>query len=687
MGPVDDGAKGSCRTSTDHKKIPNVRRRIGDGWHRASCRACRQKLNPGLLDKTLSPRYLSRVNAIRSSLILLALSWSLGRAWEPPPNESLPSTDGLPDLFRFANGDAVVSPDDWNRRREELKAMLLYYQYGRMPGRPDAVTATVDREVTRTDGLGREEWLTLSIGSDTPLTMRLVLYLPKQAGPRPVIIREEGTLGRTKQVPLFLAKGYAFVEYARHDLDPDKKATVGPAQAAYPEFDWATLAVWAWGGMRVVDYLETRDEIDKERIAITGHSRGGKMALLAGALDERIALVVPNGSGAGGAGSSRLLGPGAESLGMNDKPHWYHERIQWFAGKEDRLPIDQHMLKALVAPRALLCTESSDDLFANPYGTQETSRAARAAWEMLGAPVERNGIAFRTGEHASNDDDWATLLAFAEWHFFGRAPDDPSAFWAFPDPEIDYRWRDSGPVRYVTIHGLDNPPDADHFGTGARGQVKHLYRICYRKVGQGEYTIFLNAVAQSDPHGLYHDAMDIIRSGTDGAYTYDVSGRVAHHPVRHVSWFDALRYCNWLHHGKPKGPSSPHTTEAGPYDLSRAPEEIARAADAKFFLPTIDEWYKAAYYDPEKRSYHLFPLPDQQGIDGTWFHANRSAYFMEHTEDHVWEWMESAIGKPFRGLRSDSWFQGNNRQAAGHFYSNPDLKRSNIGFRVARAPK
>ena len=134
-----------------------------------------------------------------------------------------------------------------------------------------------------------------------------------------------------------MRKNYLFIEYARGDLAPDRRGSIGPAQRAYPEFDWAMLAVWAWGGMRVVDYLESRTDVDHERIAITGHSRGGKAALLAGALDQRIDLVAPCQSGAGGAGSSRILGPGAESIGMNDKPNWYHKRILQFAEKEAHL--------------------------------------------------------------------------------------------------------------------------------------------------------------------------------------------------------------------------------------------------------------------------------------------------------------------------------------------------------------
>lgn len=144
--------------------------------------------------------------------------------------------------------------------------------------------------------------------------------MPKHPGRRPIIIREEDRIGQRKDAPLFLEKGYIFIEYARHYLDPDRDRIIGTAQAAYPNHDWATLAVWAWCGMRLVDYLETRSDIDMKRIGITGHSRGGKMVLLTAALDERISLVVPHQSGSSGTGSYRVMGPGAESLGQNDKP-------------------------------------------------------------------------------------------------------------------------------------------------------------------------------------------------------------------------------------------------------------------------------------------------------------------------------------------------------------------------------
>jgi hypothetical protein len=187
--------------------------------------------------------------------------------------------------------------------------------------------------------------------------------------------------------------------------------------------------------MRVVDYLETRSDIDLKRIAVTGHSRGGKAALLAGALDERFALVAPNGSGCGGAGCFRNASSENESLGQITNPkrfgYWFHHRLGWFAKQEDRLPFDQHFVKALVAPRALLCTEAHGDLWANPAGTRRTSHSARDVYSFLGAK-EKIGLSYRDGQHGQTLQDWKTLLAFAQWQFFDEKPADTSQFWQSP---------------------------------------------------------------------------------------------------------------------------------------------------------------------------------------------------------------------------------------------------------------
>jgi hypothetical protein len=227
--------------------------------------------------------------------ILVPICAFIARAQEAPRDipivvadevtiSKLPSINELPDLLTFADDTGVKSKADWKRRRKELIRQIEHYAYGHLPGRPnqlevsDHLTGPIPNSIE-----GTEERLTLLIGS---IAMRIAVYRPEGAtGKLPVIIREEHALGHLEEVPQILERGYLFVEFAREDLDPDKPNTIGPAQRAYPKHDWGTLAVWAWGAMRVLDYLETRDDVDLTKVGITGHSRGGKVALLAGALD------------------------------------------------------------------------------------------------------------------------------------------------------------------------------------------------------------------------------------------------------------------------------------------------------------------------------------------------------------------------------------------------------------------
>ncbi|MGK0190591.1 MAG: hypothetical protein ACI9R3_006420 [Verrucomicrobiales bacterium] len=616
----------------------------------------------------------------RSFSFIAAVSFAASTlAEENIPNSAaaFPASPELPDLFTFRDGSGVKDIADWERRRQELIEPLMIFQYGRIPPKPDQVFGRLDKVEPHESGLGTRHWITLIIDAEKKLEMRIVLYKPSTPGPHPVIIEEDGNPGASKNVPIFLAKNYVHVEYARHDLDPDQKGVVGPAQAAYPDYDWATLAVWAWGGMRVVDYLESRDDIDMGKIAITGHSRGGKATLLACALDQRITLAAPNGSGAGGGGASRILGPGAESIGMNDKPHWYHERIRLFAEKEAHLPFDQHFVKALVAPRGLLCIESTDDLYANPVGTYATSAAAMPAFELYGKQ-HVNGLLYRRGGHSYSTQDWHSLLDFAEWTFFGRAPVDGRSFWQQPAtvaPAPD----SGGEPEFIPIGDAGNAADIDYPRVGAIGAVAESFEIGKFKVSNAAYVEFLNAVAvTSDQHGLYHSHMKIHRSGREGAYRYVVHPASANAAVTFVSWHDALRYCNWLHGG---------ATETGAYIFSGTTRVGNRQAGATYFLPTEHEWYKAAYYDAEAKEYRLLPLRDAHRLHGNEDLPPKSRYGMLGAADATWEWTESKVGEQFRGLRSDSWFQGNNPQAKGRFYCNPGLELGHVGFRVARKIK
>ncbi len=594
----------------------------------------------------------------------------------PPSADAYPASSQFTDLFTFNDGSPVRDVNDWKRRRGELIEPLMFYQYGRIPPKPDQVTAIIDSVQEHASGLGTLYMMTLTIDSRKKLEMHIALYKPHPSGPHPVIIKEEGNPGASKNVSLLLAKNYILVEYARHDLDPDKNGVVGPAQKAYPECDWATLAVWAWGGMRVVDYLETRDDVDRQRIGITGHSRGGKATLLAAALDERISLAAPNGSGAGGAGASRVLGPGAESIGMNDKPHWYHERILLFSEQEAHLPFDQHFVKALVAPRGLLCIESTDDLYANPVGTFASSTAAMPVFELFDK-AHLNGLRYRRGGHSFSTADWQTLLDFAEWTFYGRAPENVQPFGQHPAP-VTPKPDSGGDPGFVMIGDPDNAADVDYPRVGAFGAVDHPFEIGRHKVSNSEYASFLNAVADSDPHSLYHPDMRIRRGGAEGRFIYTPYPATENAAVTYVSWHDALRYCNWLHGGD---------TEEGAYRFAGETIVAPRQAGARYFLPTEDQWYKAAYYDPNAKAYRLLPLRNMHELHGEEELPPKSSYGMLGAADLIWEWTESEVGEQFRGLRSDSWFQGNNPQSKGRFYSNPDLELGHIGFRIGKAVK
>jgi hypothetical protein len=187
--------------------------------------------------------------------------------------------------------------------------------------------------------------------------------------------------------------------------------------------------------MRVMDHLATLPWVDRSRIVITGHSRSGKAALWAGALDERFALVVPQGSGCGDMGSHRFRGPGSEGLAdlTGNFPHWFVPGLRGFAGLEQHLPFDQHFVAALVAPRALLSIDALGDAWANPYGTGVTHLGARPVYELLGA-ARGPAISFREGPHELSDADWRTLLDHADLVFLGKGPARGDALDRLPVP-------------------------------------------------------------------------------------------------------------------------------------------------------------------------------------------------------------------------------------------------------------
>ena len=364
---------------------------------------------------------------------------------EFPAPSRLPRIAELPDPFVRSDGSRASTRNEWRRQRAALLERVLHYQYGPLPPAPRNVIASAKR-VRRIEPIAATETeLILKMGPGHAVTARMVLTVPDRGrhGPLPVIVRGDLCWGRTRRriVAAVVNRGYILADFDRTDIAED-----GPAQNrirdAYPGFDGGRIAAWAWGFHRVVDYLRTLDVVDAKRIAVTGHSRGGKAALLAGATDHRIALTAPNDSGCGGAGCYRLQAPGSEDIAaiLKNFPYWFHPRFSQFIGKVTRLPFDQHTVKALVAPRALLTTEALGDLWANPKGTQQSHHAAKEVFAFLGV-ADRIGIHFRPGGHKHRIEDWIALLDFADWQFFGRNVFDRRPY---TDAEAGYAWKKPG---------------------------------------------------------------------------------------------------------------------------------------------------------------------------------------------------------------------------------------------------
>jgi hypothetical protein len=239
-----------------------------------------------------------------------------------------------------------------------------------------------------------------------------------------------------------IGRGYAAAAFLNSDLDPDRHD--GFTNGVHGIFDppgvrraddaWATIAAWAWGASRAMDYLVTDPDIDSRGVAVMGHSRGGKTALWAGAEDERFALVISNDSGCGGACLARRRQAKAESIKAINKsfPHWFCENYKRYADREDNLPLDQHMLAALIAPRLLYIASASEDLWADPEGEFLCAVEARRVYELFGlqgiktrefpapdSPLHEGVIGYhvRTGKHDLTLYDWKCYMDFADRHF------------------------------------------------------------------------------------------------------------------------------------------------------------------------------------------------------------------------------------------------------------------------------
>ena len=243
----------------------------------------------------------------------------------------------------------------------------------------------------------------------------------------------------------YLDHGFAYVTFNYNDCGEDTTLRNSDGSwafrntrffPAYPNYDWGLLRAWAWGASRVVDYLETDPAIDKNKLIITGVSRTGKAALVAGAFDDRIAMVAPGASSGGGTPAYRFSGAGRggkEGLDEMVKkyPNWFSPNLHQFWGQQDKLPFDEHWFLALVAPRPFIALEGAQDQNVVVNGVRQSYLAALPAYQFFGVP-DRLGVSWANRPHGSVQGDWDALIAFADKNLLGMKVDG-WAFDKFPD--------------------------------------------------------------------------------------------------------------------------------------------------------------------------------------------------------------------------------------------------------------
>jgi len=384
------------------------------------------------------------------------------------------STMLLPDPLVTLDGKTVVSVEDWRGiRRPEILELFRKHVYGRSPGREAQIRFEVfDEDRAALGGKAERRQVAIHIASGAKrVRVELLVFLPGTARTRPAPVfvllnfggnhtvhtdpaialpkshvRKEysppekfrGTELSGYPIEQIIARGYGIATAYCGDIDPDYHD--GFKNGVHPLFDppherpkdaWGAVGAWAWGLSRIMDYLETDDRIDSSRVSVLGHSRLGKTALWAGAQDERFAMVISNESGCTGAALARRR-KGETVKAINDNfPHWFCENYKRYNDKEDELPVDQHMLIALMAPRPVYVASATKDSWADPNGEFLACVHAGPVYGLFGlpglaaeetpdadSPLQDGHIGYhiRTGEHGLTEYDWKCFMDFADKH-------------------------------------------------------------------------------------------------------------------------------------------------------------------------------------------------------------------------------------------------------------------------------
>ncbi len=410
-----------------------------------------------------------------------------------PGVDQLPVRKEMPDALTMNDGTQVTTVAQFKQRQEEIRQTLEYYYVGHMPPPPGNVKGVETRSELVMGGKVRYRLVHLTFGPGEKLSLDVGILTPVGIAPMPVVIRPDapeppggprlprlargptantGTdillppeIALVDRVPgsrgpgaagagfgrqataeslaesaaIALNHGYAYVTFNYNDCGEDTTLRLPDGSfafrstrffPAYPGYDWALLGSWAWGTMRVVDYLQTDPSIDKTKIIVTGRSRIGKAALVSGAFDPRIAMVAPGASSglgtpayrfSGGATATQPSRGGKEGMTMlvMKYANWFSPNLHEFWGQPDKLPFDAHWFAALTAPRPFLMLEGTHDPNVVHNGVKQTWLAAQSSYALFGATAKL-GVYWADRPHGFGDTDWDGLLAFADKHLLGK---------------------------------------------------------------------------------------------------------------------------------------------------------------------------------------------------------------------------------------------------------------------------
>lgn len=418
---------------------------------------------------------------------------SIGQQFVPNYDESKVPSYELPELMKFIDGRPVEEVTQWEERQREIIELFKVEMFGDSPPEIDWTAREIESSDNAFEGRAIRRQIRLTLAREhsgneatDKVELDVLVYLPKSVQkPVPVFLalnfRGNHSIGddpdvllpvswvpndndfqisdnRTNEkvrgsrksrwpVEKILENGFGLVTCYYGDIDPDfddgfqngvhglfphTRRPPQPLGHSQPEssYSWGSIAAWAWGLSRIMDYLETDDAIDHRRVALMGHSRLGKTALWAGATDPRFGVVISNNSGCGGAAISRRRYGETVARINRAFPHWFNERFKKYADNEDQLPVDQHLLIAAIAPRPVYIASAEGDRWADPLGEFLAALHADPAYRLhglVGIEVDQQppinqpegqtiGYHIRSGDHDVTDFDWDQYLRFAQRH-------------------------------------------------------------------------------------------------------------------------------------------------------------------------------------------------------------------------------------------------------------------------------